>query len=147
MRSFVLTAVAWIARHMSTSGSRGSQVIERGRGRPTSKISCATPPLVCISTVSAHADSLTAESSWPRIQRVDNALLRCRCNEVRRPFSVRSIGALASLKAEFGAVPRTITASLRVTTMQTRWWTGFLAIFKAHAFRLLKPGSGSMLAA
>ena len=64
MQSFVLTGAVVASGHMSISGSRGiihmhSDVV--AVARPIDKISCFPPPLVCIGTVSAHADPVTAE--------------------------------------------------------------------------------------
>jgi hypothetical protein len=76
MHSSVLTGIALLPGHMSASGSRG--IINRQSSvvavaRPTDKISCFPPPLVCIRTVSAHADSSMIDPSWPRIPRVDRS--------------------------------------------------------------------------
>ena len=66
-----------VPRHMSASGSRGiihihSSVVTVARA--TGKISCFPPPLVCIRTVSAHADPMIAKPSSPCIRR---AIGRC----------------------------------------------------------------------
>src|ERR1700704_5905756 len=85
MHSSVLIGTV-VPRHMSASGSRG--IIHRHSGvvtvaRPTRKISCFPPPLVCIRTVSAHADPLIAEPPSRRIRRAIVLLLRRHTDELR----------------------------------------------------------------
>src|ERR1700682_511665 len=93
---------------MSASGSRG--IIHRQSSvvavaRPTGKISCFPPPLVCIRTVSACADSLTTDPSWPRIPRVEHSVLRRYTHNPRTALYGALSKFLCLLKAELGPAP------------------------------------------
>src|SRR5215813_1813716 len=108
MHSSVLTSTVSVLGHMSASGSRGithrhSSVVAVARS--TGKISCFPPPLVCIRTVSAHADSLMIDPSWPRIRRVDFLALRRHTHNPRTALYGALTKFLRRLEAEFGAVP------------------------------------------
>ena len=125
MHSSVLIGTV-VPRHMSASGSRG--IIHRHSSvvtvaRPTRKISCFPPPLVCIRTVSAHADPLIAEPPSPRIRRAMS------CCYAVTPMSFGMLVALRPACA-FGSlnlnslpsrhIASMITASLRATATQPR---------------------------
>jgi hypothetical protein len=138
MHSCVLTGAVAVPGHMSASGSRG--IIHRQSSvvtvaRATDKISCFPPPLVCIRTVSAHADPLTIEPPSSRLRRVD------RLHHAATPMS-----CAAGVAVGFGSFMRNsepsrhiacmITVSLRATATQARLWPRFLAIFSPQAFKL-----------
>ncbi len=109
MHSSVLTGAVSLPGHMSASGSRG--IIHRQSGvvavaRPTGKISCFPPPLVCIRTVSARADLVTIDPSGVCILRIDPLALGRHSDEIRIVLRAAFRRGVRLREAELGAIAR-----------------------------------------
>lgn len=136
MHSSVLTGRAAEPGHVSASGSRG--IIHRQSGvvavaRPTGKLTRSAPSLVCIRTVAARANPLTASPSSHAFGASITCCYAATAISFRAHFAVRSVGT-------FAACPPTSRASACAPPLREHIdGPRFLAIFKPHAFRLQKP--------
>jgi hypothetical protein len=124
MHSSVLTGTVSVPGQMSASGSRGIIHIQSGVvavARPTGKISCFPPPLVCIKTVPLARISFIAEPSSAlstRSGRAGQAAAEMRFGNVFVAASAASGAALNRNSVPSCHIACIITASRRATATQ-----------------------------